>query len=594
MFLLLFFSLSMFINCTAKTKKAAEDHFPVALLPALSEKTPLSKIPLPETETNKPLLFSQYQKGMDSLAFAQKMVEGMNDYEVVGQLFMFTYASREADEEIIQWISKKKIGNIKIFGWNGVDLGEICRSVTVMQEAALKTEKGIPLIIATDQEGGWVRHVKATTSTTPGNMSIGAAGNLTDAYLSSYYIAQELRTIGINMNFTPTVDLFIEHQSNIIGSRAFSEDPILTANLAKAFFKGHEAQRVIATAKHFPGHGNSKDDSHGRLPVIDSDLAFLKANDLVPYQYLIHCGIPAIMVGHIAFPQITGTLEPATLSHKLITQLLRKQYHFDQIVITDDLNMAGMSKEGIATAHKSLEALMAGNDIVLISKNRLAPSQYQTQWESVFNEYQKNEEFRIQAKKSAIRILKIKLEYLADSLHVPFFPDEKKAIAEIPSPESENFFFNQACRSLTQLSSNRLVLPKKSKILLAGYNADFFAEGEKWFSQIGKINTYASMEKNGTSGTANQIITLMKNFDYLILCVEENQSLTLAKQIKKTIPNLSIITTFVQGDLKDQSDFANSLMLYGLTAYSCKAAYAVLTGDFTPRGKLPYTIGEKP
>ena len=171
-----------------------------------------------------------------------------------------------------------------------------------MQRSAADTRLGIPLFIATDQEGGWVRHVKSKTSITPGNMAIGASGLPYDAYWSGYYIGQELKSIGINMNFAPTVDVYSNIDAHVIGPRAFSQDPLETAQLALAYFKGMEETGVVSTAKHFPGHGNAAEDSHGILPRIDISFDTLWERELLPYRYLIDRDLPTVMSGHLSLP----------------------------------------------------------------------------------------------------------------------------------------------------------------------------------------------------------------------------------------------------------------------------------------------------
>ena len=143
-----------------------------------------------------------------------RIIASMNDTELLGQIFMLGYFGSKPSEEILHWIGEKKIGGVKIFGWNAEDLGELTESIVQMQRTAAQTRHSIPLFIATDQEGGWVRHVKGTTSVTPGNMAIGATGLPYDAYWSGYHIGSELKQVGINMNFAPTVDVYTNTEAD--------------------------------------------------------------------------------------------------------------------------------------------------------------------------------------------------------------------------------------------------------------------------------------------------------------------------------------------------------------------------------------------
>ena len=237
---------------------------------------------------------------------AATLVRNMSDPEVLGQVLMLGYEGTGVSPELLDFITDYHIGNIKIFGWNVESLGKLAESIGTMQKTAMGIGQGIPLIIATDQEGGWVRHIKAGTSITAGNLAIGATGLPYDAYYSGYYIGQELKSLGVNMNFAPTVDVYTNPEAHVIGPRAFSDDPVKTAALAVAYFHGLENAGIIATAKHFPGHGNASEDSHGAMPVIDTDLTTLWDVDLLPYRHLVREGIPAIMSGHLCYPRIGG------------------------------------------------------------------------------------------------------------------------------------------------------------------------------------------------------------------------------------------------------------------------------------------------
>ncbi|MCK4517042.1 MAG: glycoside hydrolase family 3 protein, partial [Spirochaetaceae bacterium] len=242
----------------------------------------------------------------------------MPDEDIIGQTFMVGWVGQAPSPEVIEWIVERNLGGVKIFGWNGADLVALAGAIGTMQELAGNHRFSIPLLTATDQEGGWVRHIKGnddlSTTITPGNMAIGATDLPYDAYRSAYYIGLELRALGVNMNFAPTVDVYVNPDAHVIGPRAFSNDPVLTGLLGVAYFHGLEETRVISTAKHFPGHGNASGDSHGMLPVIEDSFDVLWERDLLPYRFLVSEGLPAVLSGHLSFPNVTGDGRPASLS----------------------------------------------------------------------------------------------------------------------------------------------------------------------------------------------------------------------------------------------------------------------------------------
>jgi beta-N-acetylhexosaminidase len=181
---------------------------------------------------------------------AAAIEKAMTDEQALAQVFMLGWVGEEPSPIIMDWIRGRNIGGIKIFGWNTADTTKLAKTVGELQKASLEGPFKIPLIIATDQEGGWIRHVKGSTSETPGNMAIGAASYPRDAYLSGYYIGKELALLGINMNFAPTVDIFSNRDSSLIGPRAFGSDPVKAGILGAAFMKGQLAAGIIPTAKH--------------------------------------------------------------------------------------------------------------------------------------------------------------------------------------------------------------------------------------------------------------------------------------------------------------------------------------------------------
>ena len=188
---------------------------------------------------------------------AEEITRRMTDEELLSQLFMFGWAGAEPSKLVTYWVEKRNIGSIKIFGWNTDNIELVAKNITTLQNKAMSGRFKIPLYVATDQEGGWIRHVKGNTSDTPGNLAIGASGFPQDAFYTGYYIAKELRSIGINMNFAPSVDLYINHNSTIIGPRSFGDNPEKAAILATAFAAGTKKAGVKPTAMHFPGHGDT-------------------------------------------------------------------------------------------------------------------------------------------------------------------------------------------------------------------------------------------------------------------------------------------------------------------------------------------------
>jgi hypothetical protein len=175
----------------------------------------------------------------------------MTDTELYSQILMFGWAGAEPPELLYQWV-ERGLGSVKVFGWNTEDIKLVAKSISSLQQKAGHNRFQIPLFVATDQEGGWIRHVKGDTTITPGNMALGASGYPYDTWYTAYYISREIKALGINMNFAPTVDLFTDHESAIIGTRSFGKGSVQTV----IPLKDYGAMRVT-TARYYTPSGRS-------------------------------------------------------------------------------------------------------------------------------------------------------------------------------------------------------------------------------------------------------------------------------------------------------------------------------------------------
>jgi beta-N-acetylhexosaminidase len=309
---------------------------------------------------------SFFDKGEEA-ALAAAIVSEMKDEELLGQMFMIAYPGTRPDANCLRWIRERGAGGVKIFGWNAQDERALVESIELAQKTSLEGRFGIPLLVATDQEGGWIRHVGGRTSRTPGNMALGASGFPQDAYDSGLIIGAELAALGINMNFAPVVDVASNPKSWVIGSRSFSADPMEAAILGAAYARGLGDSGVIATAKHYPGHGDTALDSHVSLPSISADWKTLWARELLPYRVLAKDGVPAIMSGHISFPALGKGDGPASLSEFFMKDVLRDKIGFKGVVVTDDLRMEGAISSAGSLSAAIIQAIRAGNDLILTS-----------------------------------------------------------------------------------------------------------------------------------------------------------------------------------------------------------------------------------
>ncbi len=524
---------------------------------------------------------------------AERLFEQMSVGERVAQLFLVGWQGELPTQEAMDWMRTRNLGGIKVFGWNGRSIANLTRSVAEFQEAALKTPHGIPLFTATDQEGGWVRHIRDTTSETPGNMAIGASGLPYDSYTSAYYIGRELRALGINMNFAPTVDVYTNPDATVIGPRAFSDDPALTGLLGLAYFRGMEDNSIIATAKHFPGHGNADGDSHGMLPVIKDDLDTLWHRELLPYRLLIPEGLPAILSGHLAFPTITGSDRPASMSSFFKTSLLREELGFDGIVVTDDLYMGGAlafgASDGLSFPEICVEAIRAGTDLIMLSET---PAVNGTIFRSVIDAYESDPEFRTIVDAAVIRILNVKYRYLYDEDRVPFSPRLEDVADLVPDPEGAEYFREQAARSVTPIvTAGEPYTPADGEsILLASRYRAFFSAAWERYPDAAAFTFDGDSFYFSSESDQERLRSVVERYDTLIYCLSDVNTAEVLASIGDPSTRIIVVSTLTPAYLADLPAVDIAVAVYGRTVDSFRAGLSAVAGEYEPVGRLPFVL----
>ena len=287
--------------------------------------------------------------------------------EKIAQMLIVDLSTPKIPDSELTLLQTTPYGGYILMGGFYTTLTETRAMVEKLQSSA-KT----PLIITTDQEGGLVQRLQLITSPKatfiPDMYSVGETDDLNFAKTIGRVLAEELRTIGVNVDMAPDADVFSNPDNTVIGHRSFSANPDTVAKMSLALAQGLEQNGVTATFKHFPGHGDTATDSHQNLPIIERSREQLDSSDLIPFKNAIQNNAELIMIGHIAVPSLTGDNTPATLSYKITTELLRNELGFNNLIITDGLNMGALinnyPEEDIYT--KSVEA---GADLLLLPIN---------------------------------------------------------------------------------------------------------------------------------------------------------------------------------------------------------------------------------
>jgi len=418
---------------------------------------------------------------------AERIVSGMTLEQKIAQMITIslrwwsdtpddaeTFANvTELNDKQKEMLKKYDFGGVILYAQNCADTEQTVRLTTAIQDAARASEQGIPMLISADQEGGSIVRLGAGT-TTCGNMALGAAGDEQSAWDNAAILGSELAAVGINTDFAPDCDVNNNPSNPIINVRSFSSDPELVAKLSLAFVQGLESEGVVSTAKHYPGHGDTGTDSHTGLPRIDKSYDELKQMELVPFKAAAE-EADMIMTAHIQFPQIeTETYTsvesgeeislPATLSKKMIKDILRGDLGYDGVVTTDAMLMDAIDAN-FDSIDAAVLAINADVDILLepieikTADDIAAQDEYIGKLAAAVNDGRIAES---EIDDSAIRIISLKLEKgIIDAEPVDADTAAKTAKTIVGSKEHHDKELDVALRAITLVKNDDNTLPLK-------------------------------------------------------------------------------------------------------------------------------------
>ncbi|NUM58116.1 MAG: beta-N-acetylhexosaminidase [Bdellovibrionaceae bacterium] len=288
-----------------------------------------------------------------------------------GQLMIIGIEGKSLTADEKKFIVNNNISGVILMGRNcesPKQISELCHDI---QSLRFKMPDKAPLFIGIDMEGGRVQRLKSPFTIWPPAKKLGDLDNATVSFLLSQKMGQELKSVGINLDFAPCVDIFSNPQNTVIGDRSLGEDPELVGKHASALVRGFIKSEVIPCVKHFPGHGNTLIDSHEDLPKENSDLKRLEEFEMIPFKRAFKARVDMCMTSHILFPQVDPKY-PATLSEIFVKKLLKENNRFKGLVITDDLDMKALTKN-YSPEEIPVLALKAGCDLLLYCNEPLSP-----------------------------------------------------------------------------------------------------------------------------------------------------------------------------------------------------------------------------
>ena len=282
---------------------------------------------------------------------------------LIGQFLIVGFEGTKPSREVLTMIRKYQVGGVILFKRNIESLPQLIRLTRELQKSSAPNS----LFIGIDQEGGRVSRLSPEFTIFPSMDHLGRLDDVALTYQVGEATARELKAVGIQLNFAPVLDIHSNPKNPVIGDRAFGDDPDLVCKHGLALIMGHEDNGVLPCGKHFPGHGDTRTDSHKTLPRVDHSLERLLDFEMKPFQHAVANRLEAIMTAHVLYSRLDPET-PASLSANIITNILRQGMRFDGLVISDDLEMKAIS-DHYPVGEAAVRAIAAGSDIVLVCRD---------------------------------------------------------------------------------------------------------------------------------------------------------------------------------------------------------------------------------
>ncbi|REJ04247.1 glycoside hydrolase family 3 protein [Microbacterium bovistercoris] len=534
--------------------------------------------------------------------YARSTMASMTLEEKIGQLFiLFAYGPTATSEDArntalygqpdaARIISEYEPGGFILFSArdNVTDPVQVANLSNGLQDAAADAGAGIPLLVSTDQEQGLVTRIGSPATLFPGNMALGAGGSTKDTRKAAAITGQELLAMGIQQNNAPDADVNVNPDNPVIGVRSFSSDPTLVSQLTAAAVQGYQDDAgIIATAKHFPGHGDTATDSHTGLPVITHTLEEWQQIDAPPFQAAIAAGVDSIMTAHIVVPALDDSGDPATLSKKIVTGQLREALGFDGVIVTDGLEMAAV-RQKYGDGEVAVRALEAGVDQLLL------PAAPQEAYQAVEDALASGRLTEQRIDESVQRVLVMKYDQ-GVTKHPKV--DVGKVLDKVGKQSSLRAAEKITDRTTTLVRNENGALPVSvtgEKVLVTGYGV---VTGQTLADQLTARGAQATALSTGTAPTQAQIdqaVAAAQASDVTVVLTNgvtaTSRQKALVAALDATDTHLVVVGVRNPYDINQLGAVDNFIATYSYATPALASLAKVITGEISPAGKLPVDI----
>jgi len=507
--------------------------------------------------------------------------------DLAAQLFMVDFTGHTPASDVVRLIEHDGIGGIIVFVKNIASPRQVASLTNSLQEIAAASGRP-PLLISADQEGGDVVRLREGATHFPSAMAFGAARSEALAAAAAGVTARELAAVGIRMNLAPDVDVNNNPANPVIGVRSFGENPALVGRLGAAVIRATQASGVLATAKHFPGHGDTSIDSHLDLPVVAHPRARLEAVELPPFRDAVRAGVGAVMTAHAVYPALDPD-RPATIS-PVVLGMLREQWGFSGLIVTDSMAMQAIT-DRFSPGEAAVLAVLAGADVIL------ACGEIAAQREALDAVRRAVSAGRIPAariEESAARIRAAK-QRLGLPERATVSVDRVDGAVGIPAHLAVAEHAAAAAATLVRSGREAIPLPP-GPVAIVSLTDDANEVPERLAAALreaGRDATAAAPDRLGGMRARGALVVVLGGRGGRRGDVAEGPTLDLTR-ISAPVAAVSVGAPYLLAHLPRD---VGCLAVYGADPPSVRAAARVLTGALQPRGRLPVTLiepGEAP
>ncbi len=518
------------------------------------------------------------------------MLDSMTLDQKIGQLFVVGFFNEQSEAEketLLQWIEKYYIGGICLFSGNPE---KYAQAVYTLQQ-----KSKIPLFVTIDGEWGLGMRYKGEAISFPRQLMLGAIQDEKLIYEMGREIGRQCKKMGINVNFSPSVDLNSNLKNPVINERSFGDNKENVTSKAYMYMKGLEDEGVIACAKHFPGHGDTYIDSHRGLPVIYKTRQALESYECYPFIQLAKEGLSSIMIGHLAIPALDNRPErPASLSRKIVYNYLRLQLGFDGLIMTDALDMKAVTRK-FNLGEAEAEALVAGNDLLLLPKNFIQGV------EAIKRYIQEGKITESEIDEHVLRILKYKQ---SKNIHQIIKPIEKTINKSINGNKAKALKFKLIEKAVTLITNQDSLIPFRNISTPKTASISFNVINESLFQK--RISDYTNARHyqimpNVLASKKQSLLNTFLQFDRIIVGIHssiKNYSITRdlpdeTIEFLRALDQKKEVVICVFGHpllLSRLEGFKHVLLCYDNESMIQDIAAQSIFGAIALEGKMPLTI----